>query len=193
MKVVMSVTFAALLAAPVAFAQMGGGGQMGQMAPQKVTLAQSLQRSYNGIKQNLTGAAEEMPESDYGFKPTPEIRAFAQLFGHVSNAMFAQCSAARGEANPNQGKNLEDQMSKAEVTKSLAAAFAFCDPAFSSLNDQNLVEMVKMGRNETTRAGVLAGLIAHDNEMYGTSAVYLRLKGHVPPSTERMQQMRRKM
>jgi hypothetical protein len=36
---------------------------------------------------------------------------------------------------------------------------------------------------------VLAGNIAHDNECYGSMAVYLRLKGIVPPSTEAMGQM----
>ena len=45
----------ALLAATPAFAQMGG-------PPQKVTLAQGLQRAYDGVKRNLTEMAEKMPE-----------------------------------------------------------------------------------------------------------------------------------
>lgn len=192
MKAVMSLSVAAVLSSAVAFAQMGGGMGGGQMAPQTVNLATGLQRQYANIKQNLTGSAEMMPEADYGFKPNPDIRAFAQLFGHVSNSMFAQCAAARGEANPNQGNDLEKQMAKAEVTKSLAAAFAFCDPAFASLTDESAVQMVKQGNNQVARGNVLAGLLAHDNEMYGTSAVYLRLKNHVPPSTERAQQMQRR-
>ncbi len=201
MKAVTSFAFAVLAASALASAQMGGGqpgrpqggGQMmGGGQPQTISLAAGLQRQYANIKQNLTGSAEAMAETDYGFKPAPEIRAFAQLFGHVSNAMFAQCSAARGEANPNQGKNLEEQAAKADVTKSLAAAFAFCDPAFASLTDQRAAEMVKQGNNTVARGNILAGLVAHDNEMYGTSAVYLRLKGKVPPSTERMQQMQRR-
>jgi len=28
-------------------------------------------------------------------------------------------------------------------------------------------------------------VVGHENEMYGTMSVYLRLKGVVPPSTER--------
>ena len=31
----------------------------------------------------------------------------------------------------------------------------------------------------------LYGLLAHNSEMYGIGTVYLRLKGIVPPSTER--------
>ena len=45
------------LFAPVAFSQMPAG--------QKVGLATSLQRGYANIKQNLTQAAEKMPEADY--------------------------------------------------------------------------------------------------------------------------------
>ena len=33
-------------------------------------------------KTNLTRAAEKMPEENYAFKPTPEIRSFGQLVGH---------------------------------------------------------------------------------------------------------------
>jgi hypothetical protein len=34
------------------------------------------------------------------------------------------------------------------------------------------------------RGFALADNVTHDNEMYGTAAVYFRLKGLVPPSTE---------
>ena len=75
--------------------------------------------------------------------------------------------------------------------KALADSFALCDAAFAALTDQNATEMVKQGQNEVARASILAGVIGHGNELYGTGAVYMRLKGLVPPSTERAQQMRR--
>jgi hypothetical protein len=42
-----------------------------------------------------------------------------------------------------------------------------------------------MGRGERTKLGTLIYNIGHDNESYGTLAVYLRLKGIVPPSSEK--------
>ena len=39
-------------------------------------------------------------------------------------------------------------------------------------------------RGPTPRLAALAGNVAHDNECYGSIAVYLRLKGIVPPSSE---------
>jgi hypothetical protein len=73
---------------------------------------------------------------------------------------------------------------KAEFVKALADSFAFCDDAFASLTDATAMQMVTRGRGQQTRAWVLADLIAHSNEMYGTAAVYLRAKGIVPPSTD---------
>ena len=96
------------------------------------------------------------------------------------------CAAAKGVANPNQGKNLENELkTKAGFVKALADSFAFCDDAYSTLTDQNAMEMVKQGQNTIARAALLANNVSHDNEMYGTGAVYMRAKGMVPPSTER--------
>jgi hypothetical protein len=129
-----------------------------------------------------------MPEADYGFKPGPaaELRTYGQLFAHVATAQFGSCAAALGQPNPNQGHNLEAELkTKAEFQKALADSFALCDKAFAGLTDQNAAEMVKQGQNEIARAALLANLVIHSNEMYGTGAVYLRAKGLVPPSTER--------
>lgn len=42
-----------------------------------------------------------------------------------------------------------------------------------------------MGQRQRSRLGLLAGMVSHSNEEYGYMAVYLRLKGVVPPSSER--------
>ena len=155
---------------------------------QPLTLVASLQRGYNNIKMNLTQSAEKMPEADAGFKvgSMPETRTFAALFGHVANSQFGTCAAVKGVPNPNQGNNLEQTATtKAAVVKALAASFAFCDDAFSTLSEQNALQMVKQGQGEIARAAALANLVAHSNEMYGTAAAYLRTRGLVPPSTER--------
>jgi hypothetical protein len=157
-------------------------------AGQKVGLATSIQRGYANIKLNLTQNAEKMPEADYGFKPgaMPEVRSYGALFAHVANAHYNGCAAVKGVPNPNQGNDLEKtKTAKADIVKALADSFAFCDDAYSSTTDENAVQLVKAGQNEVTRAAALYGQIVHDNEMFGTSNVYLRSKGIVPASTER--------
>jgi len=175
---------AVLLVAPVVFSQPPGGGG------QKIGLATSLQRSYNGFKTNFIAAAEKMPEADYTFKPgsTPEARTYAQVIAHIAQAQFGQCSGLVGQPNPMQGKNLEQELkTKADVTKALADSFAICDKAFAAVTDANATEMIKQGQNEVTRAASLYGVVVHGNELYGTAAVYLRSKNIVPPSTENAQ------
>ena len=163
-------------------------------AGQQITLAVSLQRGYAGVKQNLTEEIAKMPGENFSFKPGPaaELRNFGMLFGHVANAQFGSCAAALGQPNPNQGHNLETEATTKEaLTKALADSFALCDKAFAGLTDQNATEMVKQGQNEIARAALLANVVVHSNEMYGTASVYMRAKGLVPPSTERQGQMMR--
>jgi hypothetical protein len=171
--------FVLALGVPAAHAQMPQG------APQTITLATGLQRGYDGIKRNLTEMSEKMAEADYTSMPTKDVRTFGQLMGHAANAQFNACAAARGMAIPNQGNDNEKKATKAESVKALADSFAFCDAAFTALTDASAVEMVKQGQNSVARAVVLAGLIAHSNEVYGTGISYMRAKGLVPPSTER--------
>jgi uncharacterized damage-inducible protein DinB len=178
------------LFATVAYSQAPGG----QMQGQKIGLATSLQRGYNGFKTNFSAAAEKMPEADYSFKPgsTPEARTYAQVIAHIAQAQFGQCSGLKGVPNPMAGKQLEQELkTKAEVTKALADSFAMCDELFANLTDASATEMVKAGQNEQTRAASLYGVIVHGNEMAGTAYVYLRSKNIVPPSTENAQRGRR--
>jgi uncharacterized damage-inducible protein DinB len=143
------------------------------------------------MKATLTQSAEKMPEADYSFKPTPEIRSYGQIFGHVANAQFGQCADAKGVPNPHQGENFEQKAAKADIVKALADSFAFCDDVFSSLTDETAAQMITQGRGgQTSRAAALMGVLTHGSEMYGIATVYLRLKGLVPPSTEMFQRGR---
>jgi len=186
MKRVFSLSAAFVLAASAAFAQAPPA-----QAPQKISLATGLQRSYNGIKMNLTEMSTKMPEGDYTFQPTKEVRTFGQLLGHAANSQFNACAVAKGEANPNQGNDNEKKATKAEFAKALADSFAYCDAVFAALTDASAMEFVKQGQNEVMRAVPLANLVAHSNEVYGTAVPYMRLKGLVPPSTERAQATRK--
>ncbi len=107
MKYVFTGVVVAVLAVPAAYAQMGQG------APQTITISAGLQRSYENVKRNLTEMAVKMPEADYGFMITKDVRTFGQLFGHVANSQYNACSAARGVANPTQGNDNEKKTTKA--------------------------------------------------------------------------------
>ena len=171
-----------LLTASVAMAQPPAGGQ-------PVGVAIALQRAYAGAKMNLTGGLDKLTDADYAFKPTPDIRSYGALFTHVADAHYQICAQAKGVPSPiPQGTSLEQtKTTKADVVKALADSFAFCDDAFSSLTDTSVNEMMTGGRGgPQSKGAILMNIVAHDNEMYGISTVYQRLKGTVPPSTEQM-------
>jgi uncharacterized damage-inducible protein DinB len=178
MKSRLLLALAIVLTASVASAQAPAGGQ-------KTSLAAGLQRAYATVKQNLTEAADKLSDADYAWRPSPEIRPYGGQFGHVANAQFGSCSAAKGEPNPNQGTDNEKKTTKAEFVKALADSFAYCDPVFAALTDQSALEFVTQGQNQIARGALLANVIAHDNEEYGVVTVYIRTKNMVPPSTER--------
>ena len=174
------------LATPAA-AQTSDGGADELLSP---SMAASLKAMHTVIRRNLAEAAAAMPADEYGFKPTPQVRSFAELIGHVINGNFFFCSMARGE-KPNFGGDYSKTTDKAALVKALNEALAYCDDAYTGTTDANVAQAVTVqgrgGTKPTTRGQVLMFNTTHNNEHYGNVVVYMRLKNHVPPSTARIQ------
>jgi hypothetical protein len=145
--------------------------------------AAEVQRGYAGLKGNILKAAENMPAENYGVKPTPEIRTFARVVNHITEAQFRSCGVANGLTEI--AKPPADTADKTVIVDALKASFAECDKAYGSLTDANLTEMFTLGQNKRSRVGLMWGNVSHDNEQYATLALYMRLKGLVPPSSEK--------
>ena len=145
-------------------------------------LSTETKQAYNNIKGNLTRAAEKMPDADYDFKASPDIRTFGALIGHIAQSQMGTCSAVNGEMKKSDAGS---KTSKADLVAALKDSFAECDKAFDSLTDANATQMVKGPRGERSKLGMLNGIVTHDNEEYGYLAVYMRVKGVVPPSSDR--------
>ena len=161
-----------------------GSVLMAQDKAAPATASSILQGAYGRIKTNFQKAAEKMPEADYPFKPAsdPNLRTFGQWIGHQTDNQYLNCAALKGVPNPSPAQSNEKKATKAELVKALAAAFAFCDGAISSLTDQNALQMVKQGDGETARGGVASALLSHGLESYGIIGVYMRAKGIEPPN-----------
>src|SRR5690349_24897425 len=57
-------------------------------------LGGALQRSFNVFSNYLVVAAEMMPESAYGFRPTPDVRNFGEQINHATSAHYSFCHQA---------------------------------------------------------------------------------------------------
>lgn len=137
--------------------------------------------AYTNVKNNLLKAADKMPEDAYSFKPTPEVQSFAQRIAHIAN-QIGTCSAMTGERKTSDANN---KTAKADLVAALKASFDACDAAWDSMNDKTAVEMIAGRGGQRTKLSVLIGNTTHDVEMYGYLSVYMRLKGVVPPSSDR--------
>jgi uncharacterized damage-inducible protein DinB len=154
------------------------------------SMASSAKNMHASIRQNLADAAQAMPAEEYSFKPTPHVRSFAELVGHVVFANFLFCSQAKGEQMP-KTPNFNQITDKVVLVKGMNDALAYCDDVYSGTTDANfgsLVTMIGPAKKQASRGSVLVFNTAHNNEHYGNIVLYMRLKGHVPPSTARAQQ-----
>jgi hypothetical protein len=139
-------------------------------------------QSYTGIKNTLMRAADKMPEENYSFKTVPEVRTYGEMVAHVADIQMMLCGLAKGEQKKG---TAEGKTKKADLVAALKASFDYCDAVYDSMNDTSGATKVNMFGRQVTKLGVLNFNTEHDNEMYGTMVAYLRIKGIVPPSSER--------
>src|SRR5271163_1351842 len=173
--------FAALLAVP--FALLGQEKSQSQSASPANPITASEKGFYSFVSNAVVGAAQKMPEENYSFKPTPEVRSFGQLVGHVADASFMFCSLATGEANPS--KDIEKtKTSKADLVAALKDGVAYCNKAFEGMTDAKGSHLTKFANFQLARLTLMSLNTAHTDEHYGNMVTYLRLKGIVPPTSE---------
>src|SRR5580692_3047024 len=179
------LVFGSLLAIP-ASAQMAP-------APQAAAnpLSTWLRNAYTMNRNNIVKSADKMPEEFYGLRPGPqqEVRTFGQQVGHVARYNFLWCAQAKGEKNPMAAVDLEKLPTKAELLKALTDSFAYCDEVYNSLTDASGAETIDItqenGRQtRNLRMGLLTLNYGHNNEIYGSMVIFLRMKDIVPPASE---------
>jgi len=179
------LTAAALAAAgTVALAQTPAAGS----DPGNLTrFSRGIKQRYESIKRDVVEAADAVPDSEYSFKATPEVRSFGEIIGHIADTQNYFCGVASGK-NPEYADALEKgAKTKAELVKGLKDSMAKCDEVYNSTDASNALSLVKAGKGDALRGMILLDNVAHDNEHYGNIVTYMRLKGHVPPSTARTQ------
>jgi len=170
----------------VSFAQQATGAAMRPMvktatADPVAKLVADWTRARDYTKEYL----DAMPEEGVSFKPTPEIRSFAEQMLHLANANFAFASTATGAANPQQGKNLEkmdEYKTKAGLTKIVMESYDFVINSVKGMDVKKMDEPVKLfNRFDSTRGGALEKAFEHQTHHRGQTTIYLRLKGVTPP------------
>ena len=149
-----------------------------------LTLTAELKASHETLREDVLRSAERMTDEHFDFQPTPDVRSFGQLVGHIATSLYAFCAAAGAERNPHPEVVEHTVSGKADLVNALKAAYGYCEEALASLNDVNGMDTVTEPR-EGTRLSFLIEAIGHTNLHYGNMVTYMRFKGLVPASTDR--------
>jgi uncharacterized damage-inducible protein DinB len=129
-------------------------------------------------------SAEQMPESDYAFKPVATVRSFGQQIAHVAGSQYSMCASALGEPERAEDEIEKSTTAKAQLVAALRASTEYCRRAYAQ-SDADAMRAVTMYGEKRTRMWALALNATHDGEHYGNLITYMRIKGMVPPSSQR--------
>ena len=130
----------------------------------------------------VTQSAQDMPEDKYGYRPTPEVRSFGELIGHVAGAQNMICAVALGEQPKGEDDIGKSVTGKAQLIEALKASTAYCARAYDQADAATRAEVELFGR-KMTRFHALTLNAVHNGEHYGNIVTYLRINGMVPPSS----------
>ena len=187
------------LALALVLVSLAVGGLSGFQEPRVelkpvMVVADSVKDRYTAVKTRLRQVAERMPEADYGFRPTPAMETFAVRIAHIADLNFDQCTWIVDKPHPYKGVDLDAKFTtRPELIALLEESFAYCDAYFDRLSPAVLTEIrtveappgASFREVKVEKGRVAIDVITHNVEMYGYLAVYLRLKGLVPPTSSR--------
>jgi hypothetical protein len=150
-----------------------------------------IQRSFNIFTNYLVMAAEMMPASGYGFRPTPDLRTYGEQINHATTTHYSFCNQTGlpPGVQKQTAPDLRAVTSKAEIVKALRESVAYCDRILAAASEEWLSEVVpavggpSSGQIRGMRAHIFIYNAVHSAEDYGTITTYLRMQGVVPPST----------
>lgn len=144
------------------------------------------------LHRNLAQAFDSIPESKFGYKPTPAQLTIGYIAQHLASDNYLFCNAfgdmkatipAEATATPD---SVKQTWPRATLLEQLKASFVFCQTAFAQLDDAKLADQVSMtfgGNTRTvTRASLVLGHVIDMADHYSQLANYMRLNGILPPT-----------
>ena len=150
-----------------------------------------IQRSFNVFANYLVIAAEMMPESGYGFRPTPQLRNFGEQINHATGSHYSFCNQAGlpPGVQKQTAPNIKTLTAKPAIVAALRESIVYCDRVLAAATENWLTESAaglggsSSGLIQAIRAHSFIYNAVHSAEDYGTITTYLRMQGVVPPST----------
>jgi uncharacterized damage-inducible protein DinB len=134
----------------------------------------------------FTRLAEAIPADKYAWRPSSDVRSFAEVFLHVSAANFNLYHLVGAPPPTSIDISTLDKSTtdKAKVLATLKDSFAHAKKAIAAMPDADLDKSVEWFGGKNTERGVLLFIVRHAAEHLGQSIAYARFAGIVPPWSE---------
>ena len=135
-------------------------------------------------RQYMIDVAQKMPESEYGFKPTPEQSSFGEQLMHIAAIIdwhgFAKADGQ--EYNKPRWTDFKaDGLSKQQIISVLEREFERATKLITDFNPARLDEVSTYSKFTRTRRQLFMLMADHVTHHRAQLLVYLRLKGIIPP------------
>ena len=144
------------------------------------------------LQRNIAQAFDSIPESKFGYKPTPAQLTIGYIAQHLVTDNYLFCNnfgamkATQSAKDTTTADSIKAQWPRDTLITKLKASFAFCESAFAQLDDAKLADQVTMTFNgqsrNVTRAGMVLGHVIDMADHYSQLANYMRLNGILPPT-----------
>ena len=137
----------------------------------------------------FTRLAEAIPAEKYTWRPSADVRSFAEVFLHVAAANFNLYKLV-GTPPPAgfEVKGFEKSTTdKAKVIATLKDSFTHARKAITAMSDADLDKSMDWFGGKNTERGILLFSVRHSAEHLGQAIAYARFIGVVPPWTEDIQ------
>ena len=148
-------------------------------APSPTNEARLLWKSIIG---NLNQAADELSETMYAYRPTPDVRTVGELLAHIAGSQQMYCAMALGDKVPDEADVEKTAKTKTAIVAALKASNTYCERAYSQPDDAVKAPVDIFGEQHPRFYALIANA-SHDDEHYGNIVTYMRLNKLVPPSS----------
>jgi hypothetical protein len=176
-----------LLALPASLA-----AQQPQAGPTTNPITTVLRNRNASLQRNLATAFDSIPESKFGYKPTPAQQTIGFIAQHLASDNYFFCNnfgsmkGAVEAEDTTTADTLKAKWPKEKLVTKLKASFKFCDDAFAQLDDAKLADQIPTtfgGQSRpATRASMPIGHLLDMADHYSQLANYMRLNNMLPPT-----------
>jgi hypothetical protein len=142
-----------------------------------------------GLHRNIAQAFDSIPESKFGYKPTPAQLTIGYIAQHVAADSYFFCNtfgsmkATGAQTDSATADSVRAKWPKEQLVTKLKASFAFCAEALKQLDDAKLAEQVAVNPTRNVpRATMVLGHALDLGDHYSQLANYMRLNNLIPPT-----------